>query len=84
MFADNDNVVVGAVDATENDTPASVKGFPTLIFYPAGGKANPVTYNGERSAEALADFIRENGKAVQKSSSNASSSSNEAAHDDEL
>ena len=58
-FADDSNVVIAKVDATENDTPAKVEGFPTLIFYPAGAKANPITYDGDRSVEAMAAFIRE-------------------------
>ena len=45
-FAEDSNVVIAKVDATENDTPAKVEGFPTLIFYPAGAKANPITYDG--------------------------------------
>ena len=48
-FAEDSNVVIAKVDATENDTPAKVEGFPTLIFYPAGAKANPITYDGDRS-----------------------------------
>lgn len=59
-FQDVDSIVIAKVDSTENDTPADIKGFPTLIFYPANNKENPVTYKGERSKQALADFIREN------------------------
>ena len=68
-FADDSNVVIAKVDATENDTDkagsagrwthrqtaprcdasAKVEGFPTLIFYPAGAKANPIIYDGDRN-----------------------------------
>jgi len=61
MFADNDNVVIAKVDATENDTPAKVQGFPTLILYPAGKKEQPVPYEGDRTPAAMADFIRAHG-----------------------
>ena len=61
MFADNDNVVIAKVDATENDTPAKVQGFPTLIFYPAGKKDQPMPYEGDRTPAAMADFIRAHG-----------------------
>ena len=61
MFADNDNVVIAKVDATENDTPAKVQGFPTLIFYPAGRKEQPLPYEGDRTPTAMADFIRTHG-----------------------
>jgi len=63
MFKDDSTVVIAKVDATANDTPAEVQGFPTIILYPAGDKANPVTYEGDRSAKAMASFVNANGKA---------------------
>jgi len=57
-FADVDSIVIAKVDATANDTPADISGFPTLIFYPSNDKRNPVTYNGDRSAEAIGEWIR--------------------------
>jgi len=59
MFADEPSIVIAKLDATENDTPAVVKGFPTLIFYPAGDKKNPLTYSGERNEEGMSKYIRE-------------------------
>jgi len=53
------SIVVAKVDATANDTPAEVSGFPTLIFYPSNDKQNPVTYNGERTAEAIGAWLRQ-------------------------
>lgn len=64
LFADNDQVVIAKVDATENDTPAKVQGFPTLILYPAGRKDSPIPYDGDRTPQAMADFVRANGGAV--------------------
>jgi len=61
LFADNDHVVIAKVDATENDTPAKIQGFPTLILYPAGKKDSPIPYEGDRTPNAMADFIRSNG-----------------------
>eukprot|EP01006_Ploeotia_vitrea_P034095 TRINITY_DN65703_c3_g4_i1.p1 TRINITY_DN65703_c3_g4~~TRINITY_DN65703_c3_g4_i1.p1 ORF type:complete len:497 (-),score=340.27 TRINITY_DN65703_c3_g4_i1:196-1686(-) len=63
-FKDNANVVIAKVDATANDTPEEIRGFPTLIFYPAGDKKNTVPYEGARTVEAMAKFVRENGKAA--------------------
>jgi protein disulfide-isomerase A1 len=57
-FADVDSVVIAKVDATANDTPADISGFPTLILYPANDKSNPVTYNGDRTAEAIGSWLR--------------------------
>ena len=60
MFADTPSVVIAKVDATENDTPVDIRGFPTLMFYPANDKANPLTYEGDRTEQAMAAFVREN------------------------
>ena len=54
-------MVIAKVDATENDTPAKIQGFPTLIFYPAGKKDSPIPYEGDRTPSAMADFIRTHG-----------------------
>jgi len=63
MFKDDATAVIAKVDATANDTPADIQGFPTLILYPAGDKSNPVNYEGERSAAAIAAWFKANGKA---------------------
>jgi protein disulfide-isomerase A1 len=57
-FANVENVVIAKVDATENDTPEDISGFPTLIFYPAGQTAG-IKYSGERSSDAIVSFIKE-------------------------
>ena len=56
-FKDVDNVVVAKIDATENDTPEDIKGFPTLIFYPKG-QSRGEKYSGERTADAIIQFIK--------------------------
>ena len=57
-----DKVVIAKVDATLNDVPDEIQGFPTIKLYPAGGKDSPVTYQGSRTVEDLIEFIKENGK----------------------
>ena len=55
----SDAVVVAKVDADahrELSGKYDVKGFPTLKWFPAGG-AEPEAYEGERSAEAITEFI---------------------------
>ena len=32
-FADDDNIVIAKIDATQNDTPEDVKGYPSIFFY---------------------------------------------------
>jgi protein disulfide-isomerase A1 len=55
-------VIIAKVDATANDVPDEIQGFPTIKLFPAGGKSAPITYSGDRSIEDLAKFVAENGK----------------------
>lgn len=57
-----DKVVIAKVDATQNDVPDEIQGFPTIKMYPAGGKDEPITYKGSRTVEDLIKFVEENGK----------------------
>lgn len=57
-----DKVVIAKVDATANDVPDEIRGFPTIKLYPAGSKSEPVTYSGSRTVEDLISFVKENGK----------------------
>ncbi|VDB85407.1 unnamed protein product [Peniophora sp. CBMAI 1063] len=61
-FEDAPSLIVGKMDAPENDLPPSVpfrvSGFPTLKFKPAGGRAW-VDYEGDRSLESLIAFVEE-------------------------
>ncbi|RQM06990.1 hypothetical protein DH86_00000132 [Scytalidium sp. 3C] len=58
----SDKVTIAKVDATNNDVPDEIQGFPTIKLFKAGDKSNPVTYSGSRSIEDLIKFIKENGK----------------------
>ncbi|KAI9736885.1 MAG: protein disulfide-isomerase precursor [Claussenomyces sp. TS43310] len=55
-------VTIAKVDATANDVPDEIQGFPTIKLYPAGAKDSPVDYSGSRTVEDLIKFIAENGK----------------------
>jgi len=57
-----DKVVIAKVDATANDVPDEIRGFPTIKLYPAGAKGEPVNYTGSRTVEDLIKFVKENGK----------------------
>lgn len=59
-FAGNPKVIIAKIDGTANDFDIEYRGFPTIKFFPAGGKA--VDYEGGRDLESLEKFIRENGK----------------------
>lgn len=55
-------VIIAKVDATANDVPDDIQGFPTIKLFPAGSKDAPVTYSGARTLDDLVAFIAENGK----------------------
>ena len=46
-------VVIAKVDATANDVPDEIQGFPTIKLFPAGSKDSPEHYSAS---------IKENGK----------------------
>ena len=54
------NVVIAKVDSTTNDTPVSIEGFPTIIFFPKGNKKAGIPYEGARTEEGMMQFIKEN------------------------
>ncbi|KAF1920459.1 thioredoxin-like domain-containing protein [Ampelomyces quisqualis] len=54
-------VTIAKVDATTNDVPDEIQGFPTIKLFPAGKKDSPVEYTGSRTIEDLVQFIKDNG-----------------------
>jgi protein disulfide-isomerase A1 len=66
MYKDNadwaSKVVIAKVDATANDVPDEIQGFPTIKLFPAGSKDSPVDYSGDRTIDDLVQFIADNGK----------------------
>ncbi|OJD25315.1 protein disulfide-isomerase domain [Blastomyces percursus] len=66
LYVDNPEfatkVTIAKVDATANDVPDEIQGFPTIKLFPAGSKDSPVDYTGSRTVEDLANFVRDNGK----------------------
>lgn len=55
-------MTIAKIDATVNDVPDPITGFPTIKLYPAGSKDSPVDYAGTRTVDDLANFVKENGK----------------------
>lgn len=56
-----DKLFLAEFNFPENELKADVgvRGFPTIVFYPAGAKDKPVTYKGDRSTGSLLQFIQE-------------------------
>jgi len=62
-FADVKSILIAKMDATENEVDhagVDVKGFPTILFFPAHDKQNPVVYEGARDVEGLTEFLKKN------------------------
>jgi len=59
-FEGVDHVKIAKIDATANNLPKNinVRGYPTLIFFPANNKAG-VPYNGERDLPSMTKFVVE-------------------------
>ncbi|PRT52548.1 Protein disulfide-isomerase [Wickerhamiella sorbophila] len=55
-FADS-NVVIAKLDHTENDVPLPIRSYPTIYFFRAGEK-EPILYEGTRTLEDMAEFIK--------------------------
>jgi protein disulfide-isomerase A1 len=54
-------VVIAKVDATANDLPPhlNIRGFPTLLMFPANAKDEPVEYMGSRELNDLLAFVHD-------------------------
>lgn len=53
------HVTIAKVDATANDVPEEIAGFPTIKLYPAGSKnKTPIDYSGARDVDSLAGFVQ--------------------------
>ncbi|CAN0858613.1 Protein disulfide isomerase-like 1-6 [Linum grandiflorum] len=57
-FKGSDNLVIARIDASANEHPKlEVTDFPTLMFYPADDKANPIKLSTKSSGKELAATI---------------------------
>ncbi|KTW27793.1 protein disulfide-isomerase domain [Pneumocystis carinii B80] len=56
-------VLIAKFDATANDVEDNldIKGFPTILLFPANDKGNPIEYNGPRTVNDLINFVSQKG-----------------------
>lgn len=80
----SDKVTIAKVDATANDVPDEIQGFPTIKLFKAGEKTAPVDYSGSRTVDDLANFIRDNGSHKIDASSAADTESMEGVETDQM
>jgi len=59
LTKDIKNLVIAKVDATENDTPISIEGFPTLYFFPSNKKDTPLQYDSGRNLSSFVKYLQE-------------------------
>jgi len=54
------SVVIAKIDATANDVnpTLNIRGFPTIKFFPANNKNEPVEYEGDRTKEDFIEFLQ--------------------------
>ena len=66
-YANDKEVLITKIDATANEVEGiNIRGFPTLKFFKAGGDGrSEVDYEGDRTLEALKDFVEKNRVAVE-------------------
>lgn len=56
----NTNLIIAKMDSTQNEVESvSVQGFPTIKFFPANKKSEPMDYNGDRTVEGFTKFFAE-------------------------
>jgi len=59
-LAENKDIVIAKMDATQNDPPANyeVRGFPTIYWAPMGSKDSPKKYQGGRDVSDFVNYIK--------------------------
>jgi protein disulfide-isomerase A1 len=60
-FRSVDSVVIAKMDGTANEhEKVNVRGFPTLLFFPAGAKGSPLAVEtSDRTVKAFTEYIKE-------------------------
>jgi len=57
-FKSIDSITIAKIDATNNVIgDIEIQGFPTILFFPAEDKANPIHYEGTRELDDLIQFL---------------------------
>jgi protein disulfide-isomerase A1 len=64
-FASHETVVIAKIDATKNDVPVEVEGFPTMMLFSSSSKEG-IRYEGERKAAAIESWLLEQLNAEEK------------------
>ena len=61
------NLVIAKFDSTANEVDGlEIRGYPTLKFYPKGGKQNPLDFDADRDAEHIIEWLSKNSAAYKQ------------------
>jgi protein disulfide-isomerase A1 len=60
----NTGIVIAKMDSTANEVEeVSIQGFPTIKFWPANNKSNPIDFEGDRTVEGFTKFLQQHATA---------------------
>jgi protein disulfide-isomerase A1 len=51
------NLIIAKIDASENDSPVAIEGFPTIMFFPSNKKDSPIVYDGYRTPKHITKWM---------------------------
>ncbi|XP_058012854.1 protein disulfide-isomerase A2 [Ahaetulla prasina] len=64
-YKDHNNIVIAEIDATVNEVAdLTIRGYPTLYFFPAGPGQQVIEYTGGRDLESFSGFLESGGKVL--------------------
>jgi len=66
LYKDVEDLKIGKIDYTLNEVEGvSIKGYPTLMFYPKHDKKG-IVYEGVRDLESMKTWLEENSEVLKK------------------
>ncbi|XP_026560335.1 protein disulfide-isomerase A2 isoform X2 [Pseudonaja textilis] len=81
-YKDHNNIVIAEMDATANEVAdLTIRGYPTLYFFPTGPGQQVIEYTGGRDLESFSTFLEGGGKALSNKETGAAETPKEPRQD---